>query len=126
MPHYRQRERKRHQRRWRAALQSALHDVRREINLVGDEAIPDVVLLTEAEHHFLPPGLLAPTQWFGLRLLGLGDGEAERAELAGRLGLLRGGPVPWGVTSDARSSHRSRRASRDVEMVSRHDAEGCG
>lgn len=125
MPHYRRRERKRHQHRWRGALQSTLRDVRREMNLSGDEVIADVVLLTEAEHHFRPPGLLPPTQWFGLRLMGLGDSEGERAALAVRLSLLRGGPVPWAVTSDARSPHRSRRASQDVELASRRDTEKC-
>lgn len=125
MPHYRRRERERHQQRWRDALQSALKDVRRVLALSGDEVIVDAVLLMEAEHLFLPPGLLPPTQWFGFRLLGLGDTGTERAELVGRLQLLRGGPVPWGVTSDARSPHRSRRASQDVELASRRDTEEC-
>lgn len=123
MPHYRRRERKRNRHRWRAALPSALHDVRQEMGLSGDEVIADAVLLTEAEHHFSPAGLMAPTQWFGLRLIGLGDGEAERAELVLRLRLLRGGPEPWGVTSDARTPHRSRRANRKPESASHRDAE---
>src|SRR5687767_12297153 len=108
MPYHRRRDRRRHQQRWRDALERALESVRRKMGFAPGEVLPDAVLLAEAEHHFSPGGMRPPTQWFGFCLVGFGETEAERAQLALRLRGLSGGPVPWGLL-DMRSRHRSRR-----------------
>lgn len=122
MPHYRQRERRKHQQRWCAALAHCLAGTRRTLGLTSDQIIPDLVLRGEAEHHFAPPGLAAPSQWFGLRLMRMADSDAELDDLLAHLRASRLGPVPWGVNAGAKSPHRSRRAPHDLGVTTTSDS----
>lgn len=79
------RERRAQRKRWKGELANLLAEVRARTGLASDDAVPDVVLLAEAEAHFEPADLWAPREWFNERLAGNASTEARRNDLRDRL-----------------------------------------